>query len=272
MNKEEKFVKMINDLKKEKIIFNRYRKKYKLFDIFLKSFSMLLGVKILLQLFGTDLNSFFNNWYNIFLGLSMSALFYYWIEYKRTYINIEKNKEKVLKILEKVEGVIEKVYSTKRHHSIKWDYYLESFDHLEYLIGITYKFSWFETSYVESLMWIQIQDHYTYFKRKKHKILEKEQVGEKLFKKEGSNFDKKLSQAIKFEEVKEDVRNNEELKRRLCISDEMERKKEEVTGKKLGIGGAWNFYYEYCEEEVLIIKCLLVITDDIRKIVSKLKV
>lgn len=265
-------MKFVNDLKKEKIIFNRYRKKYKLFNFFLISFLILLVIKILLQLFGTDLNSFFNNWYNIFLGLSMSALFYYWIEYKRKYVILEKNKEKILEELERIGSMIEDVYYTKRHHNIKWDYYLKIFDYLEKIIKRTYKYNWFETSYVELMMCLQMQDHYTYFKNKRDNILGMEQLGKQLLKDESSDFNKKLSQEIEFEEIKKDVRNNEKLKRRLFISDEMKKSIEGITGKKLGIGGAWNFYYEYCEEEILIIKCLLVITDEIREIVRKLGV
>ncbi|MGB6127673.1 MAG: hypothetical protein WBG30_02890 [Psychrilyobacter sp.] len=264
---------LINDLKKEVDIFNRYRKKYKLFGGFVFIFVFMFIIKLILNISLNYSNETLDMFYNVLLGSSMSALFYYWIEYKRKYVIIEKNKEKILEELKKIDKMLEEVYYNKRHYEIKWGYYLEIFDYLEKIIKITYKYDWFETSYVESLMWIQIQDNYKYLRNKKNKIEEIKKEGERLSIKEDSDdLDKKMSQSIKFEEIKKDIIKNGKLKKRLRVSDEMQKRIEKVTGDKVQIGGGYNFYYRYYEEEILIIKCLFVITDEVREVVRKLKI
>jgi len=186
---------------------------------------------------------------------------------------LELKKEKTLKILQNIDGIkVKEVYYLEEDYEKKWGFYLKFFDNLEKSINRSCKYNCFETSYAESIKKLQIQDYYTYFKRKRHKILEMKELGQKLFKDEGRDFDKKLSQAIEFEEIRKDVINNNSLRDELCLSDEMKEKIERVTESEIQLGGACNWYYDYCEKEVLIIQFLLVIVDDIRKIISKLKV
>lgn len=186
---------------------------------------------------------------------------------------MEFKKEKALKILKNIDGIkLKEVYSLEEDYEKKWDFYLKFFDNLEKTISRASKYSWFETSYVESMKKLQTQDYYKYFKRKRHKILEMKEEGKKLSIEKGSDFDKKLSQSIGFEEIREDIITNEHFKDGLILSDEMSKKIEKVTGSEIPEIGTNNFYYDYCEKEVLIIQFLLLITNDIREIVRKLKV
>ncbi|MEI6856270.1 hypothetical protein [Psychrilyobacter sp.] len=65
---------------------------------------------------------------------------------------------------------------------------------------------------------------------------------------------------------------NKHFKSGLILNDKMSKRIEKVTGSEIPEIGSNNSYYEYCEEEVLIIQFLLIIIDDIREIVRKLKV
>ena len=260
--------------KKEIEIFVKYCKKYKLFGFFILFFIIMFLGKLIMILCFKGSNEFFDLFYTLFLGLSMSALFYYWIEYKREYKTIERNKEKVLENLNELEKRLEDIYTNKRHYKILWSYYLEIFDFLESLLGITFEYNWFETSYVESIKIIQIQDYYKFFKRKKDNILEQIQIGEELSMKNEEDFSEKLENSIKFNSIKNDIFSKKKRKESLSISSNMKTKIEEITGKRYTISGLSdnNTYYKYCEEEILIIQSLLLIIYEIKKVVKKLEI